>query len=217
MKRDDGSSNMTGDLQLSQNRIKGLPTTTQSGDEATSKFYVLTLMNSLSNVFLDRAGSIAMTGDLNMRYNRINNLNNNPQTGTDVVNKNYVDTAIQKSHIKPSHKTNQFDYLMKNTLEWSDLIPGGNSFNLVKISDLSPDEGNFYSYNHKVVYTTIMKNAQSGYKYKMGNQCFPLTRKSVSVKRRLRTRGKMQTGCKMQTESKTQAGCKMKNKDCRLF
>ena len=60
-----------------------------------------------------------MTGDLNMRNNRINNLNSNPQTGTDVVNKNYVDSVVQKSHIKPSYKTNQFDYLMKNTLEWS--------------------------------------------------------------------------------------------------
>ena len=33
---------------------------------------------------------------------------------------------------------------MKNTLEWSDLIPGGNSFNMVKISDLSPDKANFH-------------------------------------------------------------------------
>ena len=61
---------------------------------------------------------------------------------------------------------------MKNTLEWSDLIPGGNSFNMVKISDLSPDKANFHSYNHKVIYTTSL----GGYKYKMGIQCFPLTK-----------------------------------------
>ena len=29
---------------------------------------------------------------------------------------------------------------------------------------------------HKVIYTTIIKNAQGGYKYKMGIQCFPLTK-----------------------------------------
>ena len=64
---------------------------------------------------------------------------------------------------------------MKNTLEWSDLIPGGNSFKLVKIGDLSPDKANFYSYNHKVIYK-INKNSLGGYKYKMGIQCFPLTK-----------------------------------------
>ena len=65
---------------------------------------------------------------------------------------------------------------MKDTLEWSDLIPGGNSFNMVKIGDLSPDKVNFHSYNHKVIYTTITKNSLGGYKYKMGIQCFPLTK-----------------------------------------
>lgn len=44
----DGSSNMTGDLQMNNSRIKGLPTTTpQSGDEATSKDHVLKLINNL--------------------------------------------------------------------------------------------------------------------------------------------------------------------------
>ena len=95
MKRD-GSCNMTGDLQMNNSRIKGLPTTSQSGDEATSKDYVLTLMDSLPNVFLDRAGSLPMTGDLNMRNNKINNLNSNRQTGPDVVNKNHVDLVVRK-------------------------------------------------------------------------------------------------------------------------
>ena len=57
---------------------------------------------------------------------------------------------------------------MKNTIEWSDLIPGGNSFNMLKIDDLSPDKSNFHSYNHKVIYITINKNSQGGYIYKMG-------------------------------------------------
>ena len=59
-------------------------------------------------------------------------------------------------------------------MEWSDLIPGGNSFNMVKTGDLSPDKANFHSYNQKVIYTTSLR----GYKYKMGIQCFPL-RKNI--------------------------------------
>lgn len=62
--------------------------------------------------------------------------------------------------MKPGRKTNQFKYLMQNILEWSDLISGGNSFNMVKTADLSPDRGNFHSYSQTVIYTTIMKNSQ---------------------------------------------------------
>ena len=69
---------------------------------------------------------------------------------------------MKKCDVKPSHNTNQFEYLMKNTLEWSDLIPGGNSFNMTKIDDLPNKQGNFLSHNHKVIYTTIInKNALS--------------------------------------------------------
>ena len=52
----DGSLNMTGNLQINNYRIKGLLTTTpQTGDKATSNDYVLTLINDLPNVYLDRA------------------------------------------------------------------------------------------------------------------------------------------------------------------
>ena len=95
-----------------------------------------------------------------------------PENDGDAVS----NTVIQKSHIKPSHKTNQFAYLMQNTLEWSDLTPGGNTFNMTKIADLSPEQGNIHSYNHKVIYTTMIKNSQGGYRYKMGIQCFRLTK-----------------------------------------
>ena len=44
----------------------------------------------------------------------------------------------------------------------------------VLIVDLSKSQGNFHSYNHKVIYTTIIKNSQGGYKYKMGIQCYRL-------------------------------------------
>ena len=53
-------------------------------------------MDSLPNVFLDRAGSLPMTGGLNMKNNRINNLNSNPQIGLDVVNKKNFDLSCSK-------------------------------------------------------------------------------------------------------------------------
>ena len=66
------SLNMTGNLQINNSRMKGLPTTSpQSGDEATLKDYVLTLINDLPNVYSDHAGSLKMTGDSNMDNNRI--------------------------------------------------------------------------------------------------------------------------------------------------
>ena len=53
------------------------------------------------------------------------------------VKKNYVDSAISHSHVKPSHQKDQFGYLMSSVLQWTDLIDGGNSFNMTKITDLS--------------------------------------------------------------------------------
>lgn len=117
-----------------------------------------------------------MTGDLNMDNNRIKNLNDEPPSGTDSIDKNYVDSVVRKSYVKPSHKTNPFDYLMKSSLEWSELIPGGSSFNMVEIGDLSPDKGNFTLTITKVIYTTIIKNARGGCKCKMGIRRFPLTK-----------------------------------------
>lgn len=63
---------------------------------------------------------------------------------------------------------------MLNVLQWIDLIDGGNSFKMTKIADLSPSQGNFHSYRHKVIYTTIIKNSQGGYKYKMGINFYTL-------------------------------------------
>ena len=56
------------------------------------------------------------------------------------------------------------------------MTPGGNSFNMIKIADLSPEQGNTHTYNHKVIYTTMIKKSQRGYGYKMGIQCFRLTK-----------------------------------------
>ena len=63
---------------------------------------------------------------------------------------------------------------MSNVLQWTDEMDGGNSFNMTKIADLSPSKRNFHTYNHKVIYTTIIKNSQRGYKYKMGINFYTL-------------------------------------------
>lgn len=60
----------------------------------------------------------------------------------------------------------QFAYLMSNFLQWTNLIDGENSFNMTKVADLADYQGNFHSYNKKVIYTTIIKNKQGGHKYK---------------------------------------------------
>ena len=64
---------------------------------------------------------------------------------------------------------------MSSSNQWTDEIDGGNSFNITKIDDLPPSKGNFHDYNHKVLYTTIYKNTQGGYKYKMGINFYRLT------------------------------------------
>ena len=63
---------------------------------------------------------------------------------------------------------------MSNVSQWTDLIDGGNSFNIANITGLSSSQGNFHSYNHKVIYTTIIKTSEGGYKYKMEIQCYSL-------------------------------------------
>ena len=60
-------------------------------------------------------------------------------------------------------------------MEWTDLTSGGgNGFDMTKIANLSRSKGNFHSNNKKVIYTTIIKNAQGEYRYKMGYQCYRL-------------------------------------------
>ena len=46
---------------------------------------------------------------------------------------------------------------------------------MTKIAHLPPTSGNFHTYNHKVIYTSIIKNSQGSYKYKRGINLFTLT------------------------------------------
>ena len=64
---------------------------------------------------------------------------------------------------------------MSSSNQWTDEIDGGNSFNITKIDNLPHRKGNFHEYNHKVLYTTIIKNSQGGYKHKMGINFYRLT------------------------------------------
>ena len=131
-----------------------LPTNSYvSGNEALN-------LDQMKGFFIEQDNPYVKTR-FNMANNKIINLAH-AENDRDAVSKSYLQTLIQKYQLKPSYNTNQFAYLMQNTLEWSDLIPGEKSFNMTKIADLSPDKGNFHSYNHKVIYTTMIKNSHGG-------------------------------------------------------
>ena len=114
-----------------------------------------------------------MTGNLNINSQKIINLNN-PTQDKDAVNKDYVDKLVHQTAVQPSHYNDQFSYLMSSGSQWTDESNGGNSFLIDKIDILTPKNGNFHNYNHKVIYCKINKNSQGGYKYKMGLNCYRL-------------------------------------------
>ena len=132
----------TGFLKLSGGTITAgrlyLPTNPyESGNETLN-------LHQMKGFFIVEQDNPYVETRFNMANNEIINLAD-PENNGDAVSKNYVNTVIQKHQLKPSHHDNQFAYLMRNTLEWSNLTPGGNSFNTVKIGDLSPHKGNFHS------------------------------------------------------------------------
>lgn len=137
---------MTGDLKMGQNRIKELPKLRQTDYEAISKDYLISQLNTLTHVYLDRHGTLPVLKDLNMGSNKITNVDIVNLSGTNAPNKYYVDKLVHLSQVKPSHQKDVFSYLMSNVLEWTDLTDGGN-----KISNLSSFKGNFHSYNNKVI------------------------------------------------------------------
>ena len=115
----DGTSQMQGNLQMNNKRITGLPATPRTNDEATSKDYVVSLINYLPNLYLDRKGSLKMIGNLQMNNHSITELKS-PTSDDEAVNKKYVDENISKSNIKPSHTPkNVFQYLMDDVNEWT--------------------------------------------------------------------------------------------------
>ena len=66
---------------------------------------------------------------------------------------------------------------MTNRLAWADLEPNNiDSFDITKIDNLMPQDGNYHQYNHKVLYTTIIRDKQGGYSYGMGINCYQLNK-----------------------------------------
>ena len=60
------------------------------------------------------------------------------------------------------------------TNQWSEEDGGDDNFDIVKLDDLLPNQGNFHTYNHKVLYLKIKKNSQGGYSWEMGLNVFRL-------------------------------------------
>ena len=141
----------------------------QSGNEYNDEVASVGLSN---NKFLQRRGTNIMTGNLNIGNKKITRLAD-PTNATDAVNKQY----LEKSHVKPSHYNNEFKHLMTNRLAWTDLEPNNiDSFDITKIDNLMPQDGNYHQYNHKVLNTTIVKDKQGGYSYGMGINCNQLNK-----------------------------------------
>ena len=164
----DGSNIMTNHMNMNNKKITNLQAPTNVTDAATKKYVDDKSTNPQDlSPFIKKDGSVSMTGNLNLSGHKIVNLED-PASDSDAANKKYIDDHLHQSQIQPSHYKDQFAYLMSSPTQWSDEIDTRTSFIPKKIADLSTKKGNFHDYNHKVLYTTILKNFQGGYKYKMG-------------------------------------------------
>ena len=133
----------------------------------TSQYQAIS--RSTGNVFFVKITNPYVYHRFNMVKNKTINLGD-PTDDTDAVNRKTLNTPI----MKPSHYNNEFKYLVTNKLAWTDLQ--ADSFNITKIDNLMPQDGNYHQYNYKVLYTTIIKDQQGGYFYKMGINCYQLIR-----------------------------------------
>ena len=171
---DKSSEVMAGPLNMSNNKITNLAKPTDDKDGVNKKYIdgnylklsggtvtgntILTSSMLLSqyqaisrntgNAFFVQITNPYVYHRFNMVKNKIINLGD-PTDPTDAVNKQY----LEKSHVKPSHYNNEFKYLMTNRLAWTDLQ--ADSFDITKIDNLMPQDGNYHQYNHKVLYTTL--------------------------------------------------------------
>ena len=169
----DGSNSMTNNLNMNNKRIINVITTNNS-DAVTKKYVDDSISKQDFTSFFKKDGSNQMTSDLNVGGHKIINLED-PASETDAANKKYVDDHLHQTQVQPSHYKNEFAFLMSSPTQWTDEIDNRTSFIPKKIADLSIKKGNFHDYNHKVLYTTILKNFQGGYKYKMGLNFYRLT------------------------------------------
>ena len=169
----DGSNTMTNHLNMNNKKIINLVTPTNNTDAVPKKYVDDSLSNQDFSSFLKKDGSVIMTSDLNIGGHKIINLED-PASDSDAASKKYVDGHLHQTQVQPSHYKDEFAFLMTSPTQWTDEIDNRTSFIPKKIADLSTKKGNFHEYNTKVLYTTILKNFQGGYKYKMGLNFFRL-------------------------------------------
>ena len=132
----------------------------------TSQYQALS--RTTGNAFFVQITNPYVYHKFNMVKNKIINLGDTTDAAG-AISKQH----LEKSHVKPSHYNNELKYLMTNKLAWTDLQ--ADSFDITKIDNLMPQDGNYHhQYNHKVLYTTIIKDQQGGYSYKMGINCYQL-------------------------------------------
>ena len=170
----DGSNSMTNNLNMDNKGIINLLTPTNNSDATTKKYVDDSISNQDFTSFFKKDGSVTMTSDLNVGGHKIINLED-PTSESDAANKKYVDSHLHQTQVQPSHYKDEFAFLMSTPSQWTDEIDNRTSFIPKKIANLSTKKGNFHDYNHKVLYTTILKNFQDGYKYKMGLNFYRLT------------------------------------------
>ena len=163
----DGSNKMTNNLNMENKKIINLISPTDNTDAVPKKYVDDSISNQDFSSFFKKDGSNPMTGNLNLNGNKIINIED-PASDSDAANKKYVDEHLHQTQVQPSHYKDEFAYLMSSPTQWTDEIDTRTSFIPRKIADLSQSKGNFHDYNHKVLYTNILKNFQGGYKYKMG-------------------------------------------------
>ena len=168
-----GSNTMTNHLNMNNKKIINLVTPTNNSDAVPKKYVDDSLSNQDFSSFFKKDGSVTMTSDLNIGGHKIINLED-PTSDSDAASKKYVDGHLHQTQVQPSHYKDEFAFLMTSPTQWTDEIDNRTSFIPKKIADLSTLKGNFHEYNTKVLYTTILKNFQGGYKYKIGLNFFRL-------------------------------------------
>ena len=169
----DGSNMMTNHMNMNNKKIINLVTPTNNSDAVPKKYVDDSLSNQDFSSFFKKDGSRTMTSDLNIGGHKIINLED-PTSDSDAASKKYVDGHLHQTQVQPSHYKDEFAFLMTSPTQWTDEIDNRTSFIPKKITFLPTLKGNFHEYNTKVLYTTILKNFQGGYKYKIGLNFFRL-------------------------------------------
>ena len=99
-----------------------------------------------------------------------------PTASTQVATKDYVDKSVSG----PAHYKNVFGFLMESASQWTDEITTRTSFVIKKIGDLSPNSGNFHTYNHRAVFLGLKKYS-GGYKFKIGVNFYRLAASDYTI------------------------------------